>query len=225
MTFQTYTVTARLTNTENKCLTKPNLQSVALSIPHLHYRLTVHPYAPGLLHLVYLHIAPLPLDNRPHSKPTPQKDYSSRILPRDRRFSLEHSSSPLIIQPVTEDQHLGSQGDRESCIPDWMLCDGSFVPKPPGEEWTPVNYGGNEFKRAFSPVMWTDNVADILGRCNISDYTAYEQFVLSVDVDILCEDNSKDSSSTCRREERSRYQDLRDHRDQRPQRQHRSRHT
>ncbi|XP_029598042.1 uncharacterized protein LOC115180245 [Salmo trutta] len=186
--YSTYTVTVRLTNTAEKPLTQQNLQCVALSIPDLHYRLTGHPYAPGL-HLAHLQTDPLPLDYSPPARPTldPRKQTWDSV-------SLEHSTIPLTETSLPEGQFHGSQGDSESSsITDWFLCDGSFVPDFPGKEWTSVNYGGLEFIRAFSPIRQTDNAADILGRCNITDYTAYDQFVFSVDVDIL---KAKDPSGT-----------------------------
>ncbi|KAK6314768.1 hypothetical protein J4Q44_G00142970 [Coregonus suidteri] len=180
---ETYTVTVRLTNTAEKPLTQQNLQCVALSIPYLHYRLTGLPYAPGLLPLAHLQTDPLPLDYSVSIRPTPTLD------PRRQTWdslSLEHSTIPLTKMSLPEDQLHGSQGDSgSSSITDWFLCDGSFVPDFPGKEWTSVNYGGLEFIRAFSPIRQTDDAADILGRCNITDYTAYEQFVFSIDVDIL----------------------------------------
>lgn len=69
----------------------------------------------------------------------------------------------------------------------------SSVTDFPGKEWTSVNYRGLEFIRAFSPIRQTDDATDIQGSCNITDYTAYEQFVFSVDVDIL---KAKDPSGT-----------------------------
>ncbi|CAB1345974.1 unnamed protein product [Coregonus sp. 'balchen'] len=180
---ETYTVTVRLTNTAEKPLTQQNLQCVALSIPYLHYRLTGLPYAPGLLPLAHLQTDPLPLDYSVSIRPTPTLDPRRQTLDR---VSLEHSTIPLTKMSLPEDQLHGSQGDSGSSrITDWFLCDGSFVPDFPGKEWTSVNYGGLEFIRAFSPIRQTDDAADILGRCNITDYTAYEQFVFSIDVDIL----------------------------------------
>ncbi|KAJ8007037.1 hypothetical protein DPEC_G00113410 [Dallia pectoralis] len=193
----THTVCVRLTNTTEKPLTKQNLQSVALSIPDLHYRLTGHAYAADLLHLGNLETEHLPLDFSRLARPT---------------STLSRSSIPLTKISLCEEH--GSEGDSRSITTiDWICCDGSFVPDFPGTEWTSVNNGGVEFIRAFSRISQTSDAADILGRCNITDYTAYEQFVCSVDMDILniedpsrrkelCPTSDKGATSHYKKEER-----------------------
>ncbi|XP_062339406.1 uncharacterized protein LOC134037868 [Osmerus eperlanus] len=203
-----HTVRVRVTNTEERPLTFQNLQSVSLSFPDLYYRLTGNPYAPDLFHLAHL-----------------QTDFlsSESYLPARPTECLEHHSVAEELQQV-------SQGEGESCTPDWMLCDGSFVPSYPGREWASINHGGQDFSRAFSSVTWTDNALDILGRCNITDYTVYEQFVFSVDVDILHPDHSDRTGqisvsrepSYTPRKERTKYKDARG---PRPHRQNQRRYT
>ncbi|XP_046878928.1 uncharacterized protein LOC124469585 [Hypomesus transpacificus] len=219
----THTVRVRVTNTEERPLTFQNLQCLSLSFPDLYYRLTGNLYAPDLFHLAYLQTDFLSSESYLPARPTECQDPSYRGHTRNTRSCLEHQSVAEELQQV-------SQGEGESCTPDWMLCDGSFVPSYPGREWASINHGGQDFSRAFSSVTWTDNALDILGRCNITDYTVYEQFVFSVDVDILHPDHSDRTGlisvsrepSHSPRKERTRYNNARG---PRPHQQSRRRYT
>ncbi|KAL0962898.1 hypothetical protein UPYG_G00346880 [Umbra pygmaea] len=185
--FPTYTVNVRVTNKTAKPLTRQNLHNVAVSVPELHYRLNGRPYATGLLHLAFLEIEPL----------TPDFNPLATVLRCPKCLTMESVSRtfsciPLTILSVPENCSSEWTSSNKTTS-NWLMCDGSFVPDFPGNEWTSVNYHGREFIRAFSPIRYTDDTTDILGRCNIREYTVYEQFVFSVDMDILKAEDSSDN--------------------------------
>ncbi|KAG5267797.1 hypothetical protein AALO_G00225860 [Alosa alosa] len=196
---KTYTVAVRLSNTEEKPLTKHNLQVLSMSIPDLHQRITGSPQ-PFTFHKAYLQWDAVPRTCPGPQTSTPPKSSSPThctipsksstpvqciIPPKALRRSLGKPDITTHATPNKEDQPSCSVQENETTAPDWLKCDGSFIPGLSNKEWTTVSFENEEFVRCISPVAYTDNARDVAGRCNIADYTEYGQLVFSVDVDFL----------------------------------------
>ncbi|KAL2102628.1 hypothetical protein ACEWY4_001796 [Coilia grayii] len=193
---KSYVVCVRLSNTEAKPLTKHNVQVLSLSIPDLHQRITGRP-RPFVFHKAYLHWEALSREpSAPAPNPsTPSGQLSSLVqwvLPpkavRHHRESLANRTPPLPANPNKEEPPSSSSSSSkksEAQPPDWLQCDGSFIPDVSIKEWAMVSYQGEDFTRCISPLAYTDDAGDIAGRCNVTDYTEYGQLVFSVDVDFL----------------------------------------
>ncbi|XP_062374540.1 uncharacterized protein LOC134062525 [Sardina pilchardus] len=196
---QTYTVSVRLSNTEEKPLTKHNLQVLSTSIPELHQRITgsTRPFS---YHKAYLQWDALPRESpRPQTSTPPKASTPARctippksstpiqctIPPKALRRSLRRPDVTTHATPNKEAQPSSTTWGNETSAPDWLKCDGSFVPGLGNKEWTTVSFQSEEFVRCVSPVAYTDSASDIAGRCNVADYTEYGQLVFSVDVDFL----------------------------------------
>ncbi|XP_023655899.2 uncharacterized protein [Paramormyrops kingsleyae] len=159
----TETISARVTNLQEAALTIHSVVSLARSLPYLHCRVMGDPYRMRQVYPSFLQVDILPPNYTPP----------------------ERNTSPQF--PHATPMDVTSEGITTSPS-DWMQCDGSFVPHcsaPSGGEWTTVNFGDQTCFRFFAPVSYTENYADIVGRCTLTDYTAYGDCLFSVVVDLL----------------------------------------
>lgn len=192
-TQKAYTVATRLSNTEEKPLTKHNLQVLSMSIPELHQRVTGRP-SPFAFHTAYLQWDTLPkepLALQPSTPPKTSSPIQHAALAKALRCSLGKPAGPTPATPDKEDLPSSSSQEDGATAPDWLKCDGSFIPDISNKEWTMVSFQNEDFMRCISPVVYTDDAGDIAGRCNMTDYTEYGQLVLSVDIDFLQERSKK----------------------------------
>lgn len=190
---KTYTVAIRLSNTEEKPLTKHNLQVLSLSIPDLHQRIFGHP-RPLVFHKAYLSWEALPREPLGLQASTPPRSSTPTqcTIPSEAvRHSLGKPAGSTVTTPTKEvllspsSSSLSGQGKSKAQPTDWLKCDGSFIPDLCNKEWTTVSFQKEDFVRCISSVPYTDTAGDIAGRCNIADYTKYGKLVFSVDVDFL----------------------------------------
>lgn len=192
---KTYTVAIRLSNTEEKPLTKHNLQVLSLSIPDLHQRISGSP-RPLAFHKAYLSweaLPRVPLGLRVSTPPRSSTPTQCTVPPKAVRRCLGMSAGSTPATPNNDvlpsssssSSPSSAQGESKAQPSDWLKCDGSFIPDLGNKEWTTVSFEKEDFVRCISPVPYTDTAGDIAGRCNIADYTEYGQLVFSVDVDFL----------------------------------------
>lgn len=191
---KTYTVAIRLSNTEEKPLTKHNLQVLSLSIPDLHQRIYGRS-RPLAFHKAYLSWEALPREPPGLQAFTPPRSSTPTqctIPPKAVRHSLGKPACSTTTTQIKEALPSSSssssscgQGESKAQPSDWLKCDGLFIPDLCHKEWTTVSFQKEDFVRCISPVPYTDTAGDIAGRCNIADYTEYGQLVFSVDVDFL----------------------------------------